>query len=66
MENVDMFNCILAAYCQVGLADISFDLFNDTLIATVWSGFRIKDGLDVPCLWLDFHADVPLWKLFVI
>jgi hypothetical protein len=62
----NLFNCILAAFCQVGLTDIRFDLFNDILIATLWRGFRIKDGLDVPCLWLAFHADVPVWKLFVI
>lgn len=44
----NLLNCILAAYCQVGLADISFYLFNDILIASHWGGFRIKDGLDVP------------------
>jgi hypothetical protein len=42
----NLLNCVSAAYCQVGLADIS--LFNDILIASHAGGFRKKDGLDVP------------------
>lgn len=42
----NLLKCVLAAYCQVGLAD-SLDLINVIPIASHGGGFRIKDGLDV-------------------
>ena len=45
---LNLLNCVSAAYCQAGLADISFDLFSDILIASHSGEFLKKDGLDVP------------------
>jgi hypothetical protein len=53
----NLLNCVSAAYCQAGLADISFDLLSDMLIASHAGGFRKKDGFDVPLSVVSF----PRW-----
>jgi len=50
----NLLNCVSAAYCQAGLADISFDLFSDIRIASHAGGFLKKDGLDVPLSVISF------------